>query len=532
VSGEPVALGGRLQRAVLAALLLRANEPVAADRLVEAAWGERPPTTAAHAIHVYVSKLRKILGADAIGHTTSGYVLRVEPGALDLERFDTLVATAREELASGESEKACDLLDEALALWRGPALAGLELEDAAAASVTRLDEIRLAASTARIEAQQMRGRHADVVAEIEELTAEHPHDERLCGLHMLALYRAGRQGDALASYQSARRRLSEDLGIAPSQSLRELERKILAHDVSLELEGGGGPDAVLRSVVVVPWQLGQLEQLAALTEPFARSRNPHEVVLAWIEEPGAPEAVSARLAEASGQLSRVRAELLARGGRVRVAAFTAADVADDTLRLARRPEVDLLVLGRSLDEVDGDDTLGPEVTRILSSAPCDVALWLDPGRATTPDGEGPILVPFGALEHDWAALELGAWLATTTGSPLVLLGSAGDGQGERRDASRLLADASLLIQRASGVAAEPRLAAPGRAGLLEAVADAGLVLVGLSERWSSEGLGPTRLALAREAAAPVLFLRRGLRPGGLSPPEKVTLYRWSVTVPA
>ena len=286
----------------------------------------------------------------------------------------------------------------------------------------------------------------------------------------------------------------------------------------------------VRSVVVLPNRLAQLEDLAALTEPFARSRNPHEVILAWIEQPGPASAVSEALASANRVLARLRDDLVARGGRARVAAFTAADVAEDTLRFARRSEVDLLVLGRDLSEMD-DGSFDSELARILGSAPCDVALW----PRTTAAGcqsDGPVVVPFGALEHDWAALELGAWIAGTTARPLVLLGTGGDSHGERRDASRVLADAGLLIQHATGVVAQPRLSEPGRSGLHDGVADAGLVLAGLSERWSAEGLGTTRLELARSAAAPVLFLRRGLRPGGISPPDKITLYRGSVTVAA
>ncbi|HUF76856.1 MAG TPA: universal stress protein, partial [Longimicrobiales bacterium] len=176
--------------------------------------------------------------------------------------------------------------------------------------------------------------------------------------------------------------------------------------------------------------------------------------------------------------------------------------------------------------------LDPELTQILTEAPCDVALWFEPGDAAPSVDGGPILVPFGALENDWAALELAAWIAGTTRRPLVLLGAAGDSRGEQRDASRMLADAGLLIQRATGVVAEPRLVEPGRRGLLAAASECGLVVAGLSERWLSEGLGETRLELARSSRAPVMFLRRGRRPGGLSPPESLTLYRWSVTAVA
>jgi DNA-binding SARP family transcriptional activator len=526
--GTPVPLGGRTQRAVLAALLLQANETVSVDRLVEAVWGERAPATAAHAVHVYVSKLRKVLGAEAIGHTPTGYVLRVAPGKVDLERFERHVRSARQELATNDATRACELLDEALALWRGRPLADLELESFAQASIARLDELRLAAIATRAEARLSLGRHDEVIPELEELAAEHPHDERLCGLLMHALYRAGRQADALSRYQATRVTLSEELGLEPSESLQQLERRILAREISLDRDVGESEQ--IRSVVVLPRRLDQLEALAAISEPFGLSRNPHEVILTWLEQPGPAKAVSSALAEASALLARLRAGLVERGARARVAAFTAADPVKDVLRLARRPEVDLIVLGRELEELE-DGRFDSELTAIMSAAPCDVALCFA-RDAPTSGANDPIVVPFGALEHDWAALELAAWVASTTGRPLVLVGMGGGSHGEQRDASRLLADAGLLIQRASGVVAEPRLAEPGRSGLLDAMSGAGLVLVGLSERWASEGLGATRLELARAARAPVLFLRRGQRPGGLSPPEGLTLYRWSVTVAA
>lgn len=528
-SGESVALGGRTQRAVLGALLLQANQPVSVDRLVDAIWGGRPPATAEHAISVYVSKLRKRLGSEAIGRAHGGYVLRVAPGRLDLDRFEALCRDARDALALDDPERACELLDDALALWRGPALADLQLESFAQASITRLEELRLAAVATRAEAMLALGRAQDVVPELEGTVAEHPHDERLCGLLMLALYRAGRQADALAAFQSIRKRLSEELGLEPSASLRELERKLLERDASLDLEPDEG-DAI-RSVVVLPHRLDQLEELAVLTEPFGLSRNPHEVILTWIEQPGPAKAVSEALAGASATLASLRARLVAHGARARVAAFTAADRTEDTLRLARRPEVDLLVLGLELADAESG-SFAEEVAGVVGAAPCDVAIWFRRSDLVGVAQDGPIVVPFGALEHDWAALELAAWTAATTGRRLVLVGTADDARGERRDASRLLADAGLLVQRASGVVAEPRLAEPGYAALVDAVVDASLVVAALSERWSTEGLGTTRLELARRAPAPVLFLHRGQRPSGLSPPESVTLYRWSVTAAA
>jgi hypothetical protein len=136
-----------------------------------------------------------------------------------------------------------------------------------------------------------------------------------------------------------------------------------------------------------------------------------------------------------------------------------------------------------------------------------------------------VIVPFGAARDDWAALELGAWIARAHGAPLRLVGSVA---GETRDASRLLADASLVVQRTAGVPAEPMLAEPGPDGLLAAAERSRVLVIGLSERWQREGLGVTRLTIAERAAAPVLFVRRGPRPGGLAPPQTRTHFTWSV----
>jgi hypothetical protein len=161
---------------------------------------------------------------------------------------------------------------------------------------------------------------------------------------------------------------------------------------------------------------------------------------------------------------------------------------------------------------------------VISEAPCDVALLAvqNGGHSSA----GAVLVPFGAAHHDWAALELGAWIARAHGAPLQLVGNV---SGEGRDASRLLADASLIVQRTVGVAAEPVLAEPGTEGLLAAAEHARMLVIGLSERWQRGGLGATRLTIAEEAAAPVLFVRRGPRPGGLAPPESRTRFTWSLT---
>jgi len=143
-----------------------------------------------------------------------------------------------------------------------------------------------------------------------------------------------------------------------------------------------------------------------------------------------------------------------------------------------------------------------------------------------PTSEHGVLVPFGGAEHDWAALELGAWIASATGAPLRLLGAAGQSE-EGKSATRLLGDAGLLVQQYAGIAAEPIVAEAGREGIVDAAADAGLLVIGLSDRWKQEGLGPTRSEIAKAAPAPVIFVRRGLRPGALAPRGDVTRFTWS-----
>ena len=231
-------LGGGKQRALLAVLLLNANHTVSRDRLIDDIWGDEVPDSAAKMVQIHVSQLRKVLPCDMLRTRPSGYSLELEPDALDVHRFERLAAGGRSALADGDLAEASSRLREALALWRGPALAGLS-EPFARAECRRLEELRLAALEDRIEAELALGRHADLVAELEALVAREPLRERLRAHHMLALYRSGRQADALAAYRSAERALREELGIQPSAELRELERRILAQDP--ELVSGPGP---------------------------------------------------------------------------------------------------------------------------------------------------------------------------------------------------------------------------------------------------------------------------------------------------
>jgi DNA-binding SARP family transcriptional activator len=230
-------LGGQKQRAVLAALLLDANRVVSVDRLIDALWGEQPPKTALTSLQNFVSQLRKVLGADVLETQMPGYRLRVGPGELDLDRFRHLCDVAR----AAELEEKRAALREALALWRGPPLADFQFEAFAQGEIARLEEQRLAALEDRLEADLEAGLDAELVAELESLVEQHPLRERLRAHLMLALYRSGRQAEALQVYQQARRALLEELGIDPSPALQELHGAILRQEVGLQPVGTPAP---------------------------------------------------------------------------------------------------------------------------------------------------------------------------------------------------------------------------------------------------------------------------------------------------
>ena len=232
--GSDVVIGSGKQRALLALLLLHANEAVSTDRLIDQLWGESRSTSATKVLQNYVSKLRRLLGDGVLITRAHGYELRVEPGELDVDRFDDLVADGRRALAAGDPEHAAAVLAEALALWRGPPLADFAYEPFASADIERLDGLRVAALIERIDADLQLGRHDALIGELETLVARYPLQERLRGQLMLALYRSGRQADALRVYKETRRVLVDELGIEPSQELQQLERAILVHDPSLE----------------------------------------------------------------------------------------------------------------------------------------------------------------------------------------------------------------------------------------------------------------------------------------------------------
>jgi len=232
--GEPLEVGAGKQQALLALLLLRSGEVVSTDRLVDALWEEDPPASAVNSVHVYVSQLRKALGDGRLATRGRGYLLALEPEQLDLGRFERLLGEGRALLAGAEPERAAETLRAALALWRGPPLSDFASEPFAQREIARLEELRLAALEERIEADLALGRHGELVPELEALVREQPLRERLRAQLMLALYRSGRQAEALDAYQQARRLLAEELGLEPGRTLQELESAILRQEAQLD----------------------------------------------------------------------------------------------------------------------------------------------------------------------------------------------------------------------------------------------------------------------------------------------------------
>jgi DNA-binding SARP family transcriptional activator len=504
--GRLVRIDGAKERALLVVLLLHANESVSADRLVDELWGGRPPTTARKSVQVRVAGLRRVLGDGMLLTSGDGYLIRVAADQLDLNSFERLVSDGARTLARGDPGAAAAMLRGAQSLWRGKALADFAYESFAQPAIARLDELRLHAVELRIDAELALGLEAQLVGELQELVAAHPVRERLCGELMLALYRDGRQAEALGVYQRTREALVGELGIEPGPALRKLQQAILRQEPSLDMPLAP-PE---RSILVAPRDMRNIDALLGLAESLANHPK-RELILARVLPEGADVTRTAVL------LNAHRETLLADGTAARAVAFTSAAPGDDLVRLAVEQNVDLLL-------VDGTPNLTESdvLETLLARAPCDVAVHV--GRAEPPP-DGPVFVLFGGGNHDWAAVEVGAWIAAARGIPLRVGGPV---QGPGRDASRALASASLAIQRVLGVAAEPVLLPRTDVDVLAAAADAAVVVVGLPEGWTQDGLGRVRTALAVHGVAPALLVRRGLRPGGLAPGESLTRFTWTL----
>jgi ABC-type oligopeptide transport system substrate-binding subunit/DNA-binding SARP family transcriptional activator/streptogramin lyase len=298
--GRALALGPHQQRAVLALLVLSAGEVVSSDWLIEALWGECPPPTAAKTVQVYISRLRKTLdGAPAsssggvIVTVDHGYMLRVDPGQVDVRAFERLLDRGRDAFADREFDAAATVLRQALGLWRGAPLADFTFDAFAAADIARLQELRLEALEIRIDADLALGRHAALVAELETLTTEHPLRERLRAARMLALYRCGREPEALTLYRETRGLLVDELGMEPSPALRELHDAILRQDPALKAPATSG----LRPT--------------AGSEPRVRRRRRAALVAATLALAGGVALVIALLAPGGGPSVDVAANFVA-----------------------------------------------------------------------------------------------------------------------------------------------------------------------------------------------------------------------------
>jgi Kef-type K+ transport system membrane component KefB/nucleotide-binding universal stress UspA family protein len=290
-----------------------------------------------------------------------------------------------------------------------------------------------------------------------------------------------------------------------------------------------------RSILVAPQTDAALPQLIRLAEPLARWEPAHELIITRFVVAsrgirngvrGGLQTENLLLEQASGAINTERARLADEGVVARGVALTSGNAGADLVRIAEHEPVDL-VLAEGRRRLFGEGVPLGDVAEVLERAPCDVAVLVAPeGHRIEVGADAPVLVPFGGAEHDWAALELGSWLAAGAGAPLKLLGATG--QTEDTSVTRMLGDAGLLVQQATGISTEPLVTAGGREGIVEAAAGAGLLVIGLSDRWRREGLGPTRSEIAKAAPAPVLFVRRGSRPGMFAPKDSVMKFKWSI----
>ncbi len=277
-NGRSVPLGGARQRALLAILLLHRGEVVVADRLIEDLYDGEPPVTAAKSLQAHVSRLRRALAPAQRLHTHgSGYLLEVGPDEVDADRLARLLRDGRRQLGGADPASAATSLNEALALWRGAPLADVAYASFAQDEIARLGELRLECLEERLEADLELGRHAEIVGELERLVSEHPLRERMRGQLMLALYRSGRQAEALAAYQDGRRALVDELGIDPGRPLQELERAILNHDPGLDpaVQPNSSPQTVAVGRPAAGIFVGRERELSLLQEALADARSGH-----------------------------------------------------------------------------------------------------------------------------------------------------------------------------------------------------------------------------------------------------------------
>ena len=466
--GRAVPLGGVKQRALLGLLLLHPNETLSTDRLIEELWGERPPSSAAKAVHVRVSRLRKALAgengngsADLVVTRERGYELKLDPESLDSRRFERLVAEGHSELGAGRPELAASAFERALSLWRGAPLADLAYEPFAQPEIARLEDVHVAALEQLIEAKLAVGRHAEVVGQLETLIAEHPYREGLRAQLMLALYRCDRQADALQAYHEARRTLIEELGIEPGERLRGLEQAILSQDPALAVPAGETAE-LPRELGARTLLVGRDADLEWLRDHWRHARGGSGRLVLIAGETGMGKTRLA--AELAAEVNRERGvvlyisgeappgDALAALGRVRGGGLPTLLVLDDIDRAGRE------LRGAVAELVDG-----------LAALPVlALATTEDPALASTPGVDASLVL--GPLEADavHAVAELYAGAGDDVKIPVERLAAASGGVPRR--VHRAAADwARREAARRLGIAAER--AANGRTGLRAAEDD-------------------------------------------------------------
>ena len=417
LDGRLLALGGPKQRALLAMLLLHANEVVSRDRLIEGMWGAHAPPTAQRSLDTYISRLRSLLGAERIERRAPGYLVCVAPDELDVDRFDALVQRARAAAADGDFDSAGRLLRDALALWRGQALADLLYEPFAGEEAGRLEERRLLALEERIDAELRLGGGAELVAELEPLVREHPFRERLIGELMLALYQAGRQSQALAVFLATRQLLAEELGLEPGPELRELQRKILEQDPSLESV----------RVIAPARRMKRKPRRRTLTLAAAAAAVAASAAIGVMLGTGGTSASTA--ASTSSQLVALSETSGTSGARVSLAGSPTALAAGAGSLWIADPDAGSVsrVDARShtvVDRVPVEGNLGAISVGggsvWVASVPGDMVARIDPGT-----GEVTQTVPLGGARAGALAFGAGGlWIADITGNSLIELDPA------------------------------------------------------------------------------------------------------------
>jgi DNA-binding SARP family transcriptional activator len=462
-----------------------------------------------------VSDLRQALRdprGDLLVTRPPGYGLRLERCSIDLRHFETLLAEGRRALADGDPLTARGHLASALELWRGPPLADVAYEEFAVGPVARLNELRLLALEARISADLALGADRELIPELRQLVDLHPLQERLWEALMHALCRDGRAPEALDAYTSLRATLRHQLGLEPSRRITDLQLRILRGELHPDTPPANGP-ARRRAILLTGCGSEELLQLARLAEPIALEGAGREIIVlatAAVQPAGDPAGALAAAQEAAAAVGR---DLDSRGIGFRQSAVLTEDAAASAVRISTHQDVDLVLLG-------------PSATgRVPAGRPCDLGVApASDGFARPGPARAPVVVPFGAAEHDWGALELAAWMARARGARLRILGGMDDGNSAR--ASSRLAMAALIVQRFVGVETTTALIRPGAEGIVDSADGAGLLVLPASA--NEPDVGGTRRQIAEDAPCPTIVLWQGARPSGLAPADTVTRFSWSV----